>query len=80
MKAVKTNELKVGDYAAHLMDSPNCGGIEVMRQGIIERIEPRDMWGAPSDHLQLIEIKVKGQHYPQVITVHNSHTWLVRTL
>lgn len=76
MKTVKTNELVAGDYAAHIMDLTNCGGIQVALQGTIESIEPRDIWGIPSDHLQLIYIKVKDE--VKVITVHNSHIWLVR--
>lgn len=72
MKSVKTSELKAGDWAAHVLDLPNCGGIQVSKQGQIERVEACDMWGTPSEtHTSLWMLDT-------VITVHNSHTWLVR--
>jgi hypothetical protein len=81
MKAVKTNELEPGMFAAHVMDLPNCGGIQVARQGTIERIEATDMWGTVSEIQQTIWFKpVGGDDWSTVvITVHNSHNWLVRT-
>lgn len=82
MKAVKTNELVAGDYAAHAMDLPNCGGIQITRHGVIERIEAQDMWGSPSETQSLIWFRPSGgdEWSTVVITVHNSHTWLVRTI
>lgn len=81
MKAVRTDELKAGDFAALIMDMPNVKGIEVMRQGTIEKIEPADMYGTYSETLQLIYFKPRGgdDWSTQVITVNNSHLWLVRT-
>lgn len=81
VKAVQTPELKAGDFAAHVIDLPNCGGIQVSRQGTIEKIEAADMYGSPSYTQHLIYLRpVGGDEYStMVITVHNSHTWLVRT-
>lgn len=78
MNAVKTNELQVGNYAAHTSDLPNCGGIQIDRQGYIQRVEATDMWGTHSDTHTTLWFEVKGD--VKVITVHNDHTWLVRTL
>jgi hypothetical protein len=83
MKAVRTNELEAGMFAALVMDTPNAGGVQVTRQGIIEKIEAADMYGVPSEHLQLIHFRKQGSTNPwdiEVITVNNSHLWLVRTI
>lgn len=81
MKAVRTSELKAGDYAALMMDLPNCSGIEVMKQGEIERVEPTDMWGTPSEILTTVYMRDRGaadKYDVKVRTVNNSHMWLVR--
>lgn len=82
MNAVKTTELKAGDWAALTMDTPNCGGIQVTDQGRIMEVEACDMWGTPSEILTTVYLKPAGgdQWSTKVMTVHNSHTWLVRTL
>lgn len=82
MKAVRTNELEAGTYAAHISDLPNCKGIEVHMQGEIDRVEPCDMWGTPSDILTTVYIRLRGadKYDVKVRTVNNSHIWLVRTL
>ena len=72
MRSVKTHQLEKGDYAAHVIDLPNCGGIQITRQGKIERVEPQDMWGQPSETHTLIWIN------DDVISVHNTHNWMVR--
>lgn len=82
MKAVRTNELQVGDWAAHMMDLPNCRGIEVFQQGEILEVKHCDMWGTPSETHTSLTIRERGAgewdlKHP---TVHNSHMWLVRTL
>lgn len=80
MKAVKTNELKVGDWAAHMVDLPNCKGIEVKDQGEIVDVKHCDMWGVPSETHTSVELRPKGadEWTVRYMTVHNSHTWLVR--
>lgn len=80
MKVLRTNELEAGMFAALVMDTPNAGGIHVVRQGTIEKIEAADSYGVPSEHLQLIHFRPKGGNMwsTQVITVNNSHMWLVR--
>jgi hypothetical protein len=82
MNSVKTNELKSGDWAAHVMDLPNCGGIQISDQGQIEKVEYCDMWGTPSETHTTVYLKPAGadQWSTEVLTVHNSHTWIVRTL
>lgn len=82
MKAVKTNELEVGTYAAHMMDAPNLRGIEVFRQGEILEVKHCDMWGADSETHTTVVMRERGkpQWDTRMATVHNSHTWLVRTL
>jgi hypothetical protein len=82
MNAVKTNELKVGDWAAHMMDTPNCGGIQVHQQGEIVSVEHTDMWGTLSDSLTTVVLRERGAAAwdTKMSTVNNSHTWLVRTL
>lgn len=81
MKAVKTNELKVGDWAAHMLDLPNCKGIETMAQGEITQVEHCDRWGVPSEEYTTVLIVPKGGKSwdGTMHTVHNSHMWLVRT-
>jgi hypothetical protein len=82
MNSVKTNELKAGDWAAHMMDLPNCGGIQIADQGQIEKVEHCDMWGTPSETHTTVYLKPAGgdKWSTEVLTVHNSHTWIVRTL
>lgn len=82
MRAVTTNELKVGDWAAHMTDLPNCRGIEVMDQGEIVKVTHCDMWGTESHYLTTVVLRERGKAAwdTKMITVHNSHTWLVRTL
>lgn len=84
MKAVKTNELEVGQWAAHVIDLPNCKGIEVKDQGRIIKSEACDMWGTPSETHTTLTIRKAGASKhgwdDDMLTVHNSHTWLVRTL
>lgn len=81
MKAVKSNELEVGQWAAHMLDLPNCKGIEVMDQGEITKVEHCDMWGTPSEvYTTLVLLPKYGKPWDgKMITVHNSHMWLVRT-
>lgn len=82
MKAVRTNELEAGMYAALMMDLPNCKGVEVHMQGQIDRVEACDMWGVPSDTHTTVYIRLRGadKYDVKVRTVNNSHLWLVRTL
>jgi hypothetical protein len=84
MKAVRTNELQVGDWAAHMMDLPNCRGIEVFQQGEIISVEHCDVWGTPSETHTTIVIRERGASPKgwddKMSTIHNSHMWLVRTL
>lgn len=82
MDAVKTSDLKVGDWAARVTDLPNCGGIQVTVQGEIMRVTASDMWGTASDSLTTVHIKQAGAEDWDVAvhTVHNSHTWMVRTV
>ena len=82
MNTVKTNELKVGDWAAHMIDTPNAGGIHVHQQGEIVSVEPHDMWGTPSETHTTVVLRERGKAEwdTKMSTVHNSHTWLVRTL
>lgn len=82
MKTVKTNELKVGDWAAHMMDTPNAGGIKVHQQGLIVEVKHCDMWGTPSETHTSIILRERGKAEwdTRMSTVHNSHVWLVRTL
>lgn len=82
MKAVKTNELKVGDWAAHMMDLPNIKGIEVRQQGEVVEVSPTDMWGVASETHTTVVLKERGAKPwdTKTSTVHNSHVWLVRTL
>lgn len=80
MESLRTNQLKAGMFAALVMDTPNAGGIHIVRQGTIEKIQAADMYGSPSEILSLIHIRPKGGDMwsTQVITVNNSHMWLVR--
>lgn len=82
MKAVKTSELEAGTYAAHMLDFPNIKGIEVFHQGEITKVEACDMWGVASETHTTVYIRERGadKYDVKVRTVHNSHTWLVRTL
>jgi len=82
MNTVKTNELKVGDWAAHMMDLPNCKGIEVHQQGEVVEVKHCDMWGTPSETHTTVVLKARGAAAwdTKMSTVHNSHTWLVRTI
>lgn len=82
MNAVKTNELVAGQWAAHMSDLPNCGGIQVAMQGEIIAVKHTDMWGTPSETHTTVYIREAGASVwdEKVATVHNSHTWLVRTL
>lgn len=83
MKAVKTNELEAGQWAAHMIDLPNCKGIEAMVQGRIIKTEACDMWGVASETHTTLTIREVGASpmgwHDIMRTVHNSHTWLVRT-
>jgi hypothetical protein len=74
MKAVKTPELVTGNWAALVHDMPNCGGIQVTRQGLITKIEPVDIWGTPDGYVHSVWMN------DNVYVVHNSHTWLVREI
>lgn len=82
MKAVRTNELEAGTFAALMMDTPNAGGIHVQFQGEIVEVKPTDMWGTPSDILTTVYVKERGaaDWDVKVRTIHNTHMWLVRTL
>lgn len=84
MKAVRTNELEVGQWAAHMTDLPNCKGIEVLDQGEIVEVKHVDMWGVASETHTTVVIRERGASYmgwdDKMLTVHNSHMWLVRTL
>lgn len=81
MKAVRTNELEAGMFAALMMDLPNCKGIEVQNQGEIVEVKHTDMWGVASETHTTVYIKERGaaDWDVKVHTVHNSHLWLVRT-
>lgn len=82
MKAVKTNELEAGTFAAHVSDTPNAGGIHVTMQGEILEVKHTDMWGVASEtHTSVLIRPCGADQYGAVLrTVHNSHMWLVRTL
>jgi hypothetical protein len=82
VKAVNTNELQVGDWAAHMWDLPNCKGIEVDVQGEVLEVKHCDMWGVDSETHTTVILKEKGSDKwdRKHMTVHNSHMWLVRTL
>lgn len=82
MKAVRTNELSVGDWAAHMMDAPGLRGIEVHQQGEIVSVTHTDMWGVSSETHTTVVIRERGKASwdTRMSTVHNSHMWLVRTL
>lgn len=82
MKAAKTSELEAGTFAALMMDTPNAGGIQVVIQGEITKVEPCDMWGVASEIQTTVYIRERGadKYDVKVRTVHNSHTWMVRTL
>lgn len=83
MKAVRTNELEAGMFAALMMDTPNAGGIRVHIQGEIIEVKSTDMWGVASDIQTTVVLRERGASrmgWDDVMrTVHNSHTWLVRT-
>lgn len=82
MKAVRTNELEAGTFAALMIDTPNAGGIQVHFQGEIVEVKPTDMWGTPSEIQTTVYVRGRGadKYDVKVRTVHNSHIWLVRTL
>ena len=83
MKAVQTNELEAGTFAALMMDTPNAGGIAVQIQGEIVEVKHTDMWGVASKDQTTVFIRERGavdKYDVKVRTVHNSHTWMVRTL
>lgn len=78
MKMVLTNQLEIGNYAAHVIDLPNAGGIQIARAGVIERVEPFDMWGNDSVQHTTVWMKFDNDEYVMPHTIHNSHAWLVR--
>lgn len=82
MKAVKTNELEAGMFAAHMLDTPNAGGIQVAKQGEIVSVEACDMWGVASETHTTVVLRERGAASwdTRMSTLHNSHMWLVRTL
>jgi hypothetical protein len=82
MKAVQTNELEAGTFAAFAHDLPNCGGIQIGIQGEIVEVKHTDMWGTASEIQTTVYIRERGadKYDVKVRTFHNSHMWLVRTL
>lgn len=82
MKAIKTNELEVGTFVAHMMDTPNAGGIHVHQQGEVVEVKACDMWGVASETHTTVVLRERGKASwdTRMSTVHNSHMWLVRTL
>jgi len=82
VKAIRTNELEAGMFAACMMDTPNAGGIHVHMQGEIVEVKACDMWGVASETHTTIHIRERGADKWDVKsrTVHNSHIWLVRTI
>jgi hypothetical protein len=82
VKTVKSNELEAGMWAAHAHDLPNCGGIQIGRQGEIVEVKHTDMWGVASETHTTVYLRERGadKYDVKVLTFHNSHMWLVRTL